>query len=1004
MKKIVTFTLLTLWLCGSILAQMPLPCLRYENSNITSLQSFNGSKSTECLQIDMYAAPVHLNDNNVREYTVGEGHIEPGFSYTPTSPTAGLNITLGTNSEMQGAWFEPINYFPQLYEKIEWGVKLPDAVEQAIDNWISNDHNGTNLQPAINPFDPEQIDVKAIVEYYDNGVYTSQPVFGFFYRSFEWIYDDHNPDNLPDMDDPDNWYRKEINTPFRFRFRWSSNVIAHHSVRLIVNVPNMGYWELEPFEFDSYWGHPSKSFITTTPNGKYFATADGNVYFPVGQNLFPQQCGCIKEFLVNRDFANGDTQICSECYPLGDEDPCCGLDSFPSNEGPPNDWRGAFWRGERSTIELGTEHMAAYMKQLKYMELLAQAGGNSFRTMINAISYEFEFEKLNNYYDRSFMNWELDNLIEKAHELKLRIEFNMQLHGTFEHSDRKRWDWSTLDTQDPTADQIHSGFCYYTQSDLTGCTLEPASFFASENAKKYYKKKLRYFIARYGYSPNIFQIELISEINNVGNRENAEYIASQLGEQLSYENTATVRRDIGDWQIEMANYIKNSLQHRRHLIAANYAGQPMWSSYNTNGSSFSYEEASTACNDENFDRTWSDPAIDVIAFSSYHQELTAFQYMADPTNQQFEWNSMKCGHLSTFPDLVNVPYALVNKPAVHAETGGYLFMDMDNTFFERNIWANGFAGFASSGMDWGREWSDPRWNIFSKVRQFFNNEVFSYTDLTTENVWRPGYAEANSGQHGPNVAHWSEAVYMHRITQNQEVAVGILMNRTWNPVSTLQPDNTWDSGETNDYIQLHSEYVNANGQSCASFVTLPFIYPDAPKLTNMGNCNHFNITYYDPHTLAVIHTASESTGLLSNKLVLNEFPVLTLQRPYVLFKAVRDGNCIFHMPMNDDEYPENTAKETSELISAANEALQIVPLVQSESHSCDVFPNPFSSTFQLRCTERTISILLYNSLSERIDLSNDGQNTYNLENLPAGIYLLKVQFTNTTFTYRVIKT
>jgi hypothetical protein len=25
---------------------------------------------------------------------------------------------------MEGAWFEPINYFPQLYVKIEWGVKL----------------------------------------------------------------------------------------------------------------------------------------------------------------------------------------------------------------------------------------------------------------------------------------------------------------------------------------------------------------------------------------------------------------------------------------------------------------------------------------------------------------------------------------------------------------------------------------------------------------------------------------------------------------------------------------------------------------------------------------------------------------------------------------------------------------------------------------------------------------------------------------------------------------
>jgi hypothetical protein len=75
---------------------------------------------------------------------------------------------------MEGDWFEPINYFPQLYEKIEWGVKLPDEVEAAIDNWIWNDQNPTlpPLVPALNPFDPEQIDLQAIVDYTTSeGVY-----------------------------------------------------------------------------------------------------------------------------------------------------------------------------------------------------------------------------------------------------------------------------------------------------------------------------------------------------------------------------------------------------------------------------------------------------------------------------------------------------------------------------------------------------------------------------------------------------------------------------------------------------------------------------------------------------------------------------------------------------------------------------------------------------------------------------------------------------------------
>jgi hypothetical protein len=48
-----------------------------------------------------------------------------GRSYDLAAGSDGeFKIFLGHRSDMEGAWFEPINYFPQLYEKIEWGVKL----------------------------------------------------------------------------------------------------------------------------------------------------------------------------------------------------------------------------------------------------------------------------------------------------------------------------------------------------------------------------------------------------------------------------------------------------------------------------------------------------------------------------------------------------------------------------------------------------------------------------------------------------------------------------------------------------------------------------------------------------------------------------------------------------------------------------------------------------------------------------------------------------------------
>ena len=238
------------------LSSCQLHCLRYENSNLSSLQSFSGLKSTECFQIDMYAAPVVLNDNHIREYTVSEGRIEPGFAYTPGSnPASRLNITLGTNSEMQGAWFEPINYLPQLYEKIEWGVKLPDAVEQAIDNWIHNDQYPLEppLTPALNPFDPEQIDLKADISWNVGAVNNQQPVFGFFYQPFTRNITSQNKNA---------WDWDLLSNDYTFRIRWAATNTGLHSVSIRLDAPGFGNWELLPFEFIATSNDPSNSFVS----------------------------------------------------------------------------------------------------------------------------------------------------------------------------------------------------------------------------------------------------------------------------------------------------------------------------------------------------------------------------------------------------------------------------------------------------------------------------------------------------------------------------------------------------------------------------------------------------------------------------------------------------------------------------------------------------------------------------------------------------------------------
>ncbi|MFM9983625.1 MAG: hypothetical protein ACKVOK_00230, partial [Flavobacteriales bacterium] len=491
--------------------QMPLPCLKYESE--AQLESFYGVMNTNCVEIDMGPWWAGIDDEHYRGFEVEYGIINAGTAgsdgivITPgTDLTSGFQIALREappEGELQAAWFEPTDsYDVPLYEKVEWGIILPTEVQTAIDNWISNDQNGTTLTPAINPFDPEQIDVYA--EVWQPGASQYQPVYGFYYREYERIWEGNNPNNLPEMDDPDNWFRQEVSSDYDFRFRWSSTVQGWHTVKLKIDVPGMGEWESQTFNFKAVWNDPKRSFLSKTPNRKYFQTADGEIFFPVGENLFPQTAECPKDV---PDIAwDPSTLDCEQCYTEGNNSLLCGLDEFPF-ENLELDWRGSFWRGFRIDLEHSTEHMATYLVQLQYMEALKNAGANAFRTMPNAISYDFEFERLNNYYDRQFMAWELDELFDKAHEIDLRVEFCMMYHVIFGHTFSKQWDWTSFEDPGETCCiQEFRGNCYFMESDKTDCDTEPISFFREEDAKNYYKKKLRYFIARFGWCPEIIDL------------------------------------------------------------------------------------------------------------------------------------------------------------------------------------------------------------------------------------------------------------------------------------------------------------------------------------------------------------------------------------------------------------------------------------------------------------------------------------------------------------------
>jgi len=124
--------------------------------------------------------------------------------------------------------------------------------------------------------------------------------------------------------------------------------------------------------------------------------------------------------------------------------------------------------------------------------------------------------------------WMWDHYVQQAEQFGLHIQLVTQHHGQF--SQRTNSNWNE---------------CPYNQ-DLGGMLESGAEFFTNEEAKALYKHKLRYTVARWGYSPAILAWELFNEVQWTDNY------------QENYPNVAA-------WHEEMANYL-HSIDPWRHLV------------------------------------------------------------------------------------------------------------------------------------------------------------------------------------------------------------------------------------------------------------------------------------------------------------------------------------------------------------------------------------------------------------------------------------------------------
>lgn len=146
---------------------------------------------------------------------------------------------------------------------------------------------------------------------------------------------------------------------------------------------------------------------------------------------------------------------------------------------------------------------------------------------------------LGRYYEKSAQR--LDELLKLAEERGIYIMLAHDYHGIFK-SYIDRWA-SNAEWRTNPYNKANGGPCE-----------TPTDFFTSAEAKQYYKNRLRYMVARWGYSPNLAVWEFWNEIDNA----------------MDWQNIPP--EAIASWHDEMSTYLRD-IDPYEHIVSTSVANR-----------------------------------------------------------------------------------------------------------------------------------------------------------------------------------------------------------------------------------------------------------------------------------------------------------------------------------------------------------------------------------------------------------------------------------------------
>nr|WP_294859237.1 T9SS type A sorting domain-containing protein [uncultured Fluviicola sp.] len=855
----------------------------------------------------------NFNSTTYAPYLVGNIQVKSP-TYIHANETCHIGPFLGNNSMHwsidQVATISPIDVAVMNYDdlnkiakwkKLELGVQIPSIMNTWIKNFILKIPSSVQL----NPFVDWDTDVEAVFTYIEGNY--SKTIDAFYFENYQ-----HNSN--------DDWNAIGA-AGYPFRLRFSPPQTGEWSCVINIKIHGIVTYSSNPFTFNVV-DTGAHGYVKVHDN-KRNLELDGKIIMPIGQN-FPYP------------------MIGANTY---------GVDPSKTNKAaPPSAWN-------------------IYHQQLHdYHDL----GGRYVRISQGASSSLIEFEEKGNYYNRLHYAWETDRYIQYCDDNDMLLNFNLLFQEPLMERGQygmEIWDFSHY--KDPgdghpvfNPSDTYPTYCYNDNPWVEGGEL-PSNMFQDDEDLKYHEQRMRYYIARYGYSTSIMQFELLSEPFHLNQRYpegSFELENSPAGE--------LVRTAVDNYTTRISNYTKNILNHKEHLIGAHAFGNSVKEKHD-------YDDYSIDLN-----------TIDVIGFSTYAELPDKYLNYKDH-DDIFDFDE-KSFYKSTkyFTDTYHKPVMHFEEGALFTRNNGLYPDDCSNLSVHKiNTAAIGFTGntgfFAWQGDLSGE---NDRWPITIRAEKWMNSDAVINVLQAYDGQWFQGRQIANIHE-GPLWLHKKENVKENQyyVDLAQENAVGFVYNRTFN----YRTQSTSLFGFCNGWPSDFNAYPNFD-----EAINVP--WTEGPNLVVQGlqANSDYSVKWYD-YSGNFISQDCYSTGL-NDKLVLKH-PELTImiyepERPLIWY-VIKKQNCQSGMIQNN---------HMDERANSINSVSKTISESEGQATELNISPNPFLKDLEIQ-VEEDAQFEIYSGSFEKVYSGrvSSGKNQLNLEFLSRGVYFLKLSTSDKV--YKIVK-